>query len=64
LTLAESKDLLERLQATVAHEHADELVTANSARGGCGQCLARKDTSPIVYRTAFGKLSLSSPRLY
>ncbi len=64
LTLAESKDFLERLQATVVREHADALVDANSACGGCGQPLARKGTSPIVYRTAFGKLSLRSPRLY
>jgi hypothetical protein len=64
LTLAESKDFLERLQATVVRGHADELVVANSACGGCGQPLARKGTSPIVYRTAFGKFTLSSPRLY
>jgi hypothetical protein len=64
LTLAESKDLLERLQTTVVREHADELIAANSSCGGCGQPLAHKGTSPIVYRTAFGKLSLRSPRLY
>ncbi len=64
LTLAESKDLLERLQATVVREHADALVAANSCCGGCAEQLARKGTSPIVYRTAFGKLTLSSPRLY
>jgi hypothetical protein len=34
LSLAESKDLLERLQATVIREHADEFVAANSSCGG------------------------------
>lgn len=64
LTLAESKDLLERLQATVVREHADELIAANCRCGGCRQPLARKGGSSIVYRTAFGKLDLRSPRLY
>ncbi len=64
LTLAESKDLLERLQAIVVSEHADALVAVTSCCGGCGQPLARKGASSIVYRTAFGKLSLRSPRLY
>ena len=64
LTLAESKDVLARLQASVVHEHADELVAANSSCGDCGQPLSRKGTAPIVYRTAFGKLNLRSPRLY
>lgn len=64
LTLAESKDLLERLQEIVAHRHAKEIVAANSACGGCSRPLARKGTASIVYRTAFGKLSLKSPRLY
>jgi hypothetical protein len=64
LTLAESKDLLECLQATVVREHAAEFVAANSSCGGCAQPLARKGASSIVYRTAFGKLSLQSPRLY
>ena len=60
LTLAESKDVLARLQASVVHEHADELVAANSSCGDCGQPLSRKGTAPIVYRTAFGKLNLRS----
>ncbi len=64
LTLAESKDLLERLQATLVREHAADLVAANSSCGGCAQPLARKGASSIVYRTAFGKLSLRCPRLY
>ncbi len=51
LTLAESKDLLERLQATVVRVHADELVAANSCCCSCAQPLARKGASPIVYRT-------------
>ncbi|HSW27240.1 MAG TPA: hypothetical protein VLJ62_31075 [Burkholderiaceae bacterium] len=64
LALAELKDLLERLQGIVAAEHAQEVVSANSSCGACGLELPRKGVAGIVYRTAFGKLRLSCPRLY
>ncbi len=42
LTVAESEDLLERLQSTVVRDHTDELVAANSCCGHCAPPLARK----------------------
>jgi hypothetical protein len=64
LTLDEVKRLVERLQGIVAAEHAQEVVSANSSCGACGLELPRKGMAGIVYRTAFGKLRLSCPRLY
>ena len=64
LALGEVKGLLERLQGIVAAEHAQEVVSANSSCGACGLELPRKGEAGIVYRTAFGKLRLSGPRLY
>jgi hypothetical protein len=52
------------LQAIVANEQAREVVAANSACGDCGRDLPCKGSANIVYRTAFGKLKLTSPRLY
>ena len=64
LALGEVKGLLERLQGIVAAEHAQAVVSANSSCGACGLELPRKGEAGIVYRTAFGKLRLSGPRLY
>lgn len=64
LSLEEVKGLIGRLQTIVSAEHARETVAANSCCGACGQSFACKSSANIVYRTAFGKLRLSSPRLY
>lgn len=48
----------------MVREHAAGLVAANSFCGSCAQPLARKGASSNFYRTAFGKRSLRSPRLY
>ena len=64
LLLAESRQLLAALQKVVIAEQTKEVVTAMSRCGGCRKALAVKDTGTIVYRTAFGRASLASPRLY
>lgn len=64
LTLDEVKSLTERLQSVVAAEQVQEVISANSACTACGRELPRKGSASIVYRTAFGKLRLSTPRLY
>ena len=64
LLLAESRDLLAALQAVVIVEQTKEVVKTMSRCASCLEPLAVKDTKNIVYRTAFGKASLPSPRLY
>lgn len=64
LSLEEAKGLIGQLQAIVSAEQARETVAANSTCAECAQALPRKSCASIVYRTAFGKLRLSSPRLY
>lgn len=64
LTLDEVKSLAERLQSIVAAEQVQEVGSANAACAACGRELPRKGSASIVYRTAFGKLRLSTPRLY
>jgi hypothetical protein len=64
LSLEEVKGLIGQLQTIVSAEHARETVAANSSCGLCGRALPCKSWASIVYRTAFGKLRLSSPRLY
>ena len=62
--MAESRELLAALQAVVIAEQTKEVVKAMSRCASCLEPLAVKDTKSIVYRTAFGKASLPSPRLY
>jgi hypothetical protein len=64
LQLAEVKSLIGRLQQIVATAQADEIIAWNCLCGQCGEPLPRKDSAAIVYRTAFGKLRLDSPRHY
>ena len=64
LFLAESRELLAALQAVVIAEQTKEVVKTMSQCASCLEPLAVKDTKSIVYRTAFGKASRPSPRLY
>ncbi|MGS0742327.1 ISKra4 family transposase [Glaciimonas sp. GG7] len=64
LQLAEVKSLIGRLQQIVATAQAEEVIAANCLCGRCGEPLPRKGSASIVYRTAFGKLHLNSPRYY
>src|SRR5262245_5353738 len=63
LTLAEAKGLLEGLQRTVVEQQIAEYSKQQSS-WLCGQQRLHKGAHDIVYRTVFGKLDLSSPRLF
>ena len=64
LFLHESHELLRQLQDLVITEQAEEFVRAAAGCLACGQRLGIKDTKSLVYRTAFGKARLRSPRFY
>ena len=53
-----------RLQKIVATAPTEEVIAANCLCGRCGEPLPKKGSASIVYRTAFGKLHLNSPRYY
>ena len=64
MTLAEARDLLRELQKAVATEQAAEFVEEQNHCPSCGAHRGRKGEHDIVFRTAFGKLTLPSPRYY
>jgi hypothetical protein len=64
LTLTEAKDLLRELQKVVVNEQAAEFAEQQILCPSCGARRARKGEHGSVYRTAFGKLALASPRYY
>ena len=64
LFLHEAHSLLKALQAVVLGRQIDELMRGARRCRGCGKHLVRKDTKFLIYRTAFGKARIPSPRLY
>ncbi len=64
LTLTEAKGLLEGLQRTVIEQQIDEYSRQQSSCPLCGKQRLRKGAHTIVFRTIFGKIELSSPRLF
>ena len=64
LFLRETHALLRQLQAIVLREQVAQFVERASRCRQCGGRLATKDSKTVVYRTAFGKARLDSPRLY
>jgi hypothetical protein len=64
LTLAEARELLCGLQQAVVTKQTAEFAEQQSHCSSCGARRARKGEHDIVFRTAFGKLTLSSPRYY
>jgi hypothetical protein len=64
LMLGEVRDLSGKLQRIFLEEQVAELVAAMSRCPQCAVALPVKDAKNIVYRTAFGKAKLASPRLY
>jgi hypothetical protein len=64
LTLAEAKALLHDMQQTLVTEQIEEYVAQFKTCPHCGTPRTRKGQHPIIYRTLFGTLQLSSPRLY
>ena len=64
LTLAEAKDVLQKLQKTLIEQQSAEYLARNACCSDCGKHRLHKGIHKIVYRTLFGKLHLKSPRLY
>jgi len=64
LTLAEARELLRGLQQAVVTEQTAQFSEEQTHCPTCGARRARKGQHSIAFRTAFGKLSLQSPRYY
>jgi hypothetical protein len=65
LTLAEAKTVLAQLQSTLVKEQVAAFVTQQQVCSHCGtprRCKGHHHQ--FVVRSLFGKLTLSSPRLY
>jgi hypothetical protein len=64
LTLAEAKQLLATLQQHVLEQQAATFVAARAQCDDCGATLQHKGQQTRTFRTLFGTVTLSSPRLY
>ena len=64
LFLRETHALLRQLQALVLRAQVSQFLDRASLCRRCGVRLATKDSKVVVYRTAFGRERLDSPRLY
>jgi len=64
LRLAESKELLQRIQQTVVEHQVAEHVARHASCPSCGRPQHHKDARTLVLRTLFGTLRLRHPRLY
>jgi hypothetical protein len=64
MTLAEAKDLLANVQATMVKEQTNEYIRKQRSCPLCGKSRSQKGNHEIVFRSLFGKIELPSPRLY
>ena len=64
LTLAEAKQLLATLQHHLLERQATAFVAAQSQCPHCGKTLGIKGQHTRTFRTLFGTVTLTSPRLY
>lgn len=64
ITLTEAKTLLHGMQQTVVTEQVAQYLTQHTACPLCGRQRTKKGQHVMVFRTLFGKLRLTSPRLY
>lgn len=64
LFIRESQEILRQLQTVVLTEQVDQFIRITGRCQLCGGRLGIKDTKSLVYRTAFGKARLRSPRFY
>ena len=64
LFLREAHSLLKALQAVALGHQFDQFSRAVRRCRGCDRPLVRKDTKFLIYRTAFGKARIPSPRHY
>ena len=63
MTMKEAKSLLAATQHAIVIAQSQRIVGEASHCADCGAPLKVKDRRQIVYRTLFGKVRLSSPRL-
>ena len=64
LTLAEGRDLLAQAQSALVSQQVGGWMTGQTDCRRCGSALSHKDSRSIVLRTVFGKVEVSSPRLW
>jgi len=64
LFVRETYDMLQRLQSVVLKEQTAVFLNSAASCQGSGKRLTTKTTRSLVYRTAFGNVSLDSPQLY
>lgn len=64
ITLAEAKDLLANVQATMVKQQANEYIEQQRRCPHCGEVRSQKGQHEITFRSLFGKMKLLSPRLY
>jgi hypothetical protein len=64
LSIGDSKTLQERLQQHIVTAQAAAFVNRHRCCPACGRQLCQKGKYPIVFRTVFGNVALSSPRFY
>ena len=64
LTLAEGRALLAKVQSILVSQQTAGWMASQVACHRCGSALAHKDSRLIVMRTVFGKVMVSSPRLW
>jgi hypothetical protein len=63
-TLAEAKSVLKMLQQQLVAQQATACVAARSQCDHCGKSLGIKEYHTRTFRTLFGLVTLTSPRLY
>ena len=63
LTLAEAKTLLQRLQQPLVEQQAAAFVATRTHCQACGVLLSTKGHHALTFRTLFGTIRLTSPRL-
>ena len=63
-TLAEAKAILKTLQQHLVERQATAFVTAHAQCDHCGKALGIKEYHTRTFRTLFGTMPLTSPRLY
>ena len=64
LTLAEGKDLLRGVQQALVPRQVEGYVEQQRCCADCDRPRSHKGLHHIVWRSLFGKLRLTSPRLY
>ncbi len=62
LTLSESKQLLQTLQQAVVEQQVKTYLAEHQTCAACSQGLSLKGHHELKLRTAFGKLTIHSPR--